>query len=320
MTDHPTITRIDQNAPRVIAATEAEQHLFEHYGLEFTTHYVELKQPNIRVRVLEVGSGPPVLLVPGGSGEAWNFVPLMAELKGWRLIAVNRPGGGMSDGVDHRQVDLRRFSVATLSSVLDAFGLKRVPAIGNSMGGLWCFWLALDQPERVSMVIQMGCPALILDTSAPFFMRLMSVPVINRLIVRSLQPSSLEKVPEGFRHMGTRQKVIDTMPKVVAETGYYFCHLPTFLDTWLTLVQAVGTLRGAKPKLQLGPDQLSRVRQPVLFIWGDNDPFGGLDVARQAVDLVPKAKLYEMTAGHFPYWDDPALCGRVIRKFLSKPE
>jgi pimeloyl-ACP methyl ester carboxylesterase len=67
----------------------------------------------------------------------------------------------------------------------------------------------------------------------------------------------------------------------------------------------------------LGVDQLKRVRQPTQFIWGDNDPFGGLGVARQAVGLMPDAKLHEMKAGHLPFLDNPAECGRVIREFLS---
>ena len=38
MIDQPAIERIDQNDARVLAATEAEQYLFEHYGLEQKEH------------------------------------------------------------------------------------------------------------------------------------------------------------------------------------------------------------------------------------------------------------------------------------------
>lgn len=319
MAERPRIIRIDQHDPRVVAAAEAEQRFFKHYGLDFKTHFVELKQPDVRVRVLEVGSGEPVLMVPGGAGDAFWFAPLIAELKGWRFLVVNRPGGGMSDGVDHRQVDLRRFAVSTLSSVMDALDLTRVPVISNSMGGLWTFWLALDQPERVSMMVQMGCPALILNTSAPLFMRLMSVPGINRFIVSMMQLGSPAKALSGLRQMGTKQEAIDAMPGEGAEAGYRMWNLPTYRNTWLTLMQSVATLRGGKPQLQLSDEQLRRIEQSVLFIWGDNDPFGGLDVARQATEAVPKAKLHQMSAGHLPFLDNPPECARVIREFLSSP-
>ena len=128
-------THIDQDDPLSKAALAAEKRLFAHYGLEYKVHFVELKEPELNVCVLEVGEGPPLLMVPGGAGDAWPLAPLMAELKGWRIIALNRPGGGLSDGIDHRQVDVRRLAVKTLKAVADALKLERVPVVCNSMGG-----------------------------------------------------------------------------------------------------------------------------------------------------------------------------------------
>jgi pimeloyl-ACP methyl ester carboxylesterase len=167
MDNHRRITRINHDDPRSKAALEAEQKLFSHYGLDYKVHFVEMDEPNLRLRVLEVGEGKPLLMVPGGSGDAWFFAALMAELKGYRMIALSRPGGGMSDGIDHRDVDVRNLAVKTISTVADAFEMDRVPIVCNSMGGLWSFWFSLDSPNRVSRMAQLGCPALILDTVFP---------------------------------------------------------------------------------------------------------------------------------------------------------
>jgi pimeloyl-ACP methyl ester carboxylesterase len=204
-----------------------------------------------------------------------------------------------------------------LSAVLDAFALPRVPVIANSMGGLWSFWLALDQPKRVSALVQIGCPALILNTSAPFFMRLLSVPLLQRLLVANLQPNSLETALDGLKFQGSSQAAIAAMPGVLGEAAYHFFQLPTFRDTWISLISATATLTGAKREYQLGADQLQRIHQPVCFLWGDTDPFGTLDVARQAVGMVPAATLHEMHAGHLPFLDDPTACGQHIRTFLA---
>ena len=311
------ITRIDHNDPRSKAALDSEQRLFEHYGLDYKVHSVEMDEPKLRVRVLEVGTGKPLLMVPGGAGDAWIFAPLMAELKGWRMIAVNRPGGGLSDGIDHRKIDVRHLAVNTLRSVADAFGLDRVPIVCNSMGGLWSSWFALDNPERVSRMAQMGCTALILNTSAPFFMRLLGVPGINRLIAPVMQPKRVDKTLNGLRSQGSSQEDIDRMPQVAAEAAYHFFQLPTYLDTWKSLVSAVATLTGPSRRYQLGADQLRRVQQPVQFVWGENDPFGGLDVAHQAARIMPNAKLHQMPTGHLPFLDRPQETGRVISEFLS---
>jgi 2-hydroxy-6-oxonona-2,4-dienedioate hydrolase len=318
MNNNSSVTRIDAGDPRSQAAVKAEQRLFAHYGLDYQVHFVEMNDPNLRVRVLEVGTGQPVLMVPGGAGDAWIFAALMAKLKGWRMIALNRPGGGLSDGIDHRRVDIRHLAVNTIRSVADAFGLDRVPIICNSMGGLWSFWYALEHPERVSQMVQLGCPALILDTSAPFFMRLLGVPGINRLIAPVMQPKSIDKALDGLRSQGSSQEDIDRMPREAAEAAYRFFNLPTYLDTWKTLVAAVATLTGGNAEYQLLAEQLQGIQQPVQFLWGENDPFGDLNIARRAAHSIPHATLHEMRTGHLPFMDQPQACGPVINEFLRR--
>lgn len=314
----PPITRIDLEEERSQAALAAEQRLFAHYNLNYKVHFVELEEPNLRVRVLEVGEGPPLMLVPGGSGDAGLGAGLMAALKGWRFIAINRPGGGLSDSIDNRQIDQRRLATDTLNTVADAFGLQGVPVLGGSMGGSWAFWYALDKPKRVSKMIQLGCPGLILNTSTPFFMRLLGVPGINRLIVKNLQPNSPEQALDGLRFQGSSKEDIKRMPNVLGEAAYHYFQLPTYLDTWTTLISAITTLSGANPKYQLGADELQNVQQPVLFLWGENDPFGDLDVAHQVAQAVPGAELQVMKTGHLPLFDQPDECGRLIGEFLSR--
>jgi 2-hydroxy-6-oxonona-2,4-dienedioate hydrolase len=318
MNNSEIITHINHDDPRCKTAVTAENQLFDHYGLDYQVHFVELDEPNLRLRVLEVGEGRPLLMVPGGSGEAVGFAPLMAQLEGRRMIAINRPGAGMSDGIDHRQVNLRSLAVNSIRTVVEAFGLKRIPIVCNSMGGLWSFWYTLAYPKTVSSMVQMGCPALALDTSTPFFMRLLGVPFINRFIAPNMQPDSVEATMAGLRFQGSSQEDINRLPPVLGEACYHAFNLPTYLDTWKTLVAAITTITGANKAYKFGPDLFQQIHCPVQFIWGDNDPFGGLDVARQIVDMMPNARLHEMQAGHLPLLDKPEETGRIINQFLTR--
>jgi len=320
MNNNPTVTRIDPNDPVSQAALDAERRYFTYYGLDYQSHIIRMDEPDLRLRVLEVGEGPPVLMVPGGAGDAFIFAPLMAQLTGWRMIAINRPGAGLSDGIDHRQVDLRQLAANTVRTVADAFDLKRVPIICNSMGGLWSFWYTLAYPDRVSSMVQMGCPALILNTSAPFFMRLVGVPGINRFIAPQMQPKSIETTLDGLRFQGSSQEDIDRMPRAAADAAYRMYQLPTYLETWKSLIGAVANVGGANPKYQLRADELEHIEQPVQFLWGENDVFGDLNVAHQATRTIPNAQLYEMNTGHLPFMDQPEACGPVIREFLAALE
>ena len=78
MTKQPNITRVNLKDPSSQAALDAERRLFEHYDLEYKSHFIEMNQPDLRLRVLEIGSGKPLLMVPGGSGEALIFAAIMA--------------------------------------------------------------------------------------------------------------------------------------------------------------------------------------------------------------------------------------------------
>lgn len=311
------VTPLDPRAPSCVEAAASEQRLFAHYGLVAESVGCQLPTSGAVVRSTVTGDGEPVVIVPGGSGEAFPYIPLMAELRRYRSIAINRPGGGMSDGIDLTTVDLRALAIEVLDTVMDTLGVDRAPLVCNSMGGLWGFWYALARPERVSAMVQLGCPALALGTSAPVFLRLLSVPAVGNMIARQMQPRSPAEAVRGLKMLGMPAAVAASLPQVVIDTTQAMYSLPTYRAAWTTLGQAVLTLRGAKPRYALGAAELARVSPPVLFIWGERDPFGGLEVGRRACQVVSHARIIETSGGHLPFVEDPPFCASSIEEFLS---
>src|SRR5437867_6526557 len=141
--------------------TDRERALLASYHLDPRARFLDLAEPGVRVRVLSVGEGPGVLLLHGGGGTPATWAPLMAATSGVTLHAVDRPGCGVSEAFDYQGVDLRRHAVAFVESVLDALALDRAPIVANSLGGLWSFWFAIDRLDRLSGMVQLGCPALL---------------------------------------------------------------------------------------------------------------------------------------------------------------
>jgi hypothetical protein len=70
---------------------EAERSYFAREGVAPHERYLELDRPRLRIRVLEHGAGEPVLFVHGGGGSAAQWAPLLARIRGRRLLAVDRP-------------------------------------------------------------------------------------------------------------------------------------------------------------------------------------------------------------------------------------
>ena len=309
---------LDEKDPRVVSALQAEQHLFDFYGLEAKNHFFHLPGSGIRIRVSEIGSGKPVLVVPGNTGDVFPLAPLLAELQGRRIIALNRPGGGGSEGMDHHGVDFREFAVETIASVLDALALDRVPIVAHSIGGHWSLWMALDRPDRVSALTLLGVPGNIIRTRPPFALRLLSVPVLNRLLFGLITPGKTEQALRGLTFVGHSVETLARLPGAMADCYYLFARLPHARISSLSLMERTNRLIRSRPEILIRADELRRVQQPVLFLWGTHDPFGSIETGREIANSLPSAQFHAIqNGGHLPWLDDPAECGRLTRNFLS---
>ena len=254
----------------VTRARDAERRLWQHYGLTVAEQFVQIDSPRLRIRVLECGSqsGEPLVFVQGGLGEAFGWASLMARLTDFRCITLDRPGGGFSDGVDFLEVDVRRLAVDVLQAVLDAAAVSHAAFVANSMGGWWTFQLARSAPARVSRMVMIGCPAVILNTSAPLPMRLISIPILGHGLVKLMSASSSAKAREVPPFLGHPAAVGQRWPNAEAEATCWIGNLPNAQRCWLALLRRFLRPWGSSREMRIGEDELRSVAQPTLFVWG----------------------------------------------------
>jgi 2-hydroxy-6-oxonona-2,4-dienedioate hydrolase len=310
MAENITLT-LDDNDPRVIAAADAEQRLFDHYGIIAKTHYVTLPALGIKVRVSEIGSGDPVVIVPGNTGDVFPLASLLAELKGRRIIAINRPGGGLSEGMDHTTVDIRSFAVNTLAAVFNAFKLNNTDVIAHSMGAHWSLWLAMDRPELVKSLTLLGNPGNVMDGKLPLLLRLISKPPLNKFFFKLLIPKDKSKSLNMLKTVGHSSETLSSLPKALGDCYFYFGLLPHYLVSFISLVENVA------PKID--EQQLAEVKQPTLFLLGTKDTFASVETGRRIAAAIPHCEFRTIEkVGHLPWLESPAECGKLILDFLSK--
>lgn len=75
--------------------------------------------------------------------------------------------------------------------------------------------------------------------------------------------------------------------------------------------------RRPDPRLALTQDAKAKIRQPVLLIWGDRDPFGGVDIAREFAAGLPDATLNILPAGHAPWMELAHPVAALVGDFLG---
>ena len=294
------------------AFVESERTVLASFGLPPTVSVLDIDGGS--VRVLITGEGPNVVLLPGGSMPLAGWAPLMADLEGFQLHALELPGFCGPSSPRHLRPDtIRREAVRYLEASLDALGVDTATFIANSMGALWTFWFALDRPERVATIITMGCPALLPGTSAPLPMRLMSMPPVGQLMMR-LMPPSAKQVDGALTGGGVDLSTHPEIRDLIVELE----RLPHFPKAWLNLLHTVLQPTGPRRSVTLREDQLATITQPVQLLWGKGDPFGSVTTGERAARILPDAEFHLVPGGHAPWLDPGGQAARLATEFLRR--
>ena len=301
-----------------ISFEQAERRLFAACGVQVASRRVRLADPPVAVRVLEVGDGPPLVLVHGSGMSASTWGPLMPYLGTHRLIAFDLPGFGLSDPFDYGGRSLRAHAVAQLTSLLDALGLERAPIVGTSLGGMWALCLALDAPDRIAALASLGVPAVALPGmhGDPFFTAL-STPGLRQLAARIRSPNvatTRRSLARGVIGPRAAKRAPDGLFEVVHEG----MRQPGFRTAMLSHMRLAMRLGRPRPENFLSDAELRRLTVPVLMIWGNEDPYGGPEIGQRACSLLPDAHLEVIPGRHAPFLDDPERCGALIDELLRR--
>jgi pimeloyl-ACP methyl ester carboxylesterase len=292
---------------------KAQARMLERFDLDWEPRFVDIPTIGGRAHVIVTGDGPPLMMVIGGGVPAAMWAPLMARLDGFTRYAVDMPGHGLTDRATFTTSQLRRLGAGFLGDVLDGLGLEQPLFVSQSMGGLFTTWLALTRPERVRSISFIGCPALLLGTSAPFLLRLGSIPPIGRMLSR-LMPPSLRQVDKVAKMAGEDFSSLPEMRHLLLELE----RLPRFGSDLIELHHALLRLRGPRPELEQTPDQLARITRPVQLVWGKGDPFGAPDAGRRAAEIIPDAEFHPVPGGHAPWLSHAGQVAAVVAPFLER--
>jgi 2-hydroxy-6-oxonona-2,4-dienedioate hydrolase len=288
--------------------------LLARYRLVAERRYLQVGDTGRTAHVLVSGDGPPLVLVIGGAVPAAFWVPLMAQLRGRRLYAIELPGFGLTDPATYTPATLRRTAVDHLAGILDDLRLGPAPFVTQSMGSQWTNWLAEEEPGRVQRQVMIACPAFFLDTEAIPPFRLASLPGLGRLLM-TLQRPSTKNAERMLRAVGESPDGLEELRDVMLATQ----RLPSYTPSLLALMRSVMSRTRPRPQIVTTANELRDVRHPVRLIWGERDPFGTVGAGQRIADLVPDADLHVVPGGHAPWFHQAERVGRLTHEFLEDP-
>lgn len=257
-----------------------------------------------RIRYLEVGAGPPLVLLHTVRTQLDYFQLVIPRIwDSFTVYAVDLPGMGWSDivaGAGYEEPDLRNAVVEFVT----ALGLDGVTLAGESMGAALALSASLDLGEKVRGVVAFNpydypegiergnrLAKLIvtgtrLPVTGPVFARLENKPLLRGVMRGGV--ANERNLPEDF---------VTELRRVGRRRGYPRVARAVFRN--------LNSLIAARERYR-------NVRVPVVLVYGDLDWSRPAD--REGVEpLLPDAEIVVLPqSGHFTALDRPAQMARIL--------
>jgi pimeloyl-ACP methyl ester carboxylesterase len=263
-----------------------------------------------------VGSGPPLVCIPGGPGQAVQYLGELGGLNAHRtLVLLDNRGTGASEvpaDPGSYRVDRITDDVEALRRHLD---LERMDLFGHSASGGVCLLYAANYPRRLDRLV-LANPSL----------RVAGMPsdlgVEEILSQRAHEPWHADAVAALNAHPATPQEL----------ARYRRMAAPLLYGRWDAAAQAHaaaepaqfatpatdGFYAGFEPDPTL-PDRLAALSIPVLLVVGEYDIWPTVAAVRGLAALLGDADLVvQPSAGHFPWVDDASAFASSVERFLAR--
>ena len=268
---------------------------------------VRLARVGSEVRIQELGDGPPLLFVHGGSTTGTSWADLAVALPDRRCILLDRPGTGLSDPLPGDVDDVAALAAVAdrvIPDLLDGLGLATIDVVATSFGGWFALRAARAAPERVRRLVLFGWAAGAPIGRLPFMLRIGVLPVVGDVLDRL--PVTTAAVRAIFRGIGSGAAIADG--RISAEAIEAYAALLRWTPTLRNdrrLGRLFFTAFGMDERIILSAAERATIRQPICWLWGDRDAFAGPTIAREFVEPFPDARLtIAANVGHAPWVDD----------------
>jgi pimeloyl-ACP methyl ester carboxylesterase len=262
-----------------------------------------------RIAYLDVGAGPPVVLIHGFGGSMWQWEQQQHTLsQHFRILTLDLPGAGLSDKpeIDYRPDQMLDFFVG----FMDAVKIQQATLVGNSMGAGLAIGMALAHPTRVAKLV-------LIDGLPQHVMEKLTSPSVRRAL-ETTAPSWLV----SFGNMLFGGLMIESVLKEIV-------HDPALLTPAVIersnrnrqrpgLIKPIMTVRENLPLWESGfATRVGEITHPTLVIWGEEDRVFPIAVGEELHQTIKGSRFIRIPkAGHIPQWERPDLVNQELITFI----
>lgn len=274
---------------------------------------ITIDAAGLRIAARVTGAGETIVCLHGWLDNAASFEPLGAALHGFRVVAVDLPGHGLSShrepGNSYAFVD----TVAAMAAARDALGLDRCILMGHSLGAAVASALAGAQPGRCdALVLLEGIAPL---TEAPEHAALRLGRALDE------QRTKLGRRPPVYRDAEfAAERLSSSISNISLDAARILCSRG-LVDagegvTWRSDPQVRWQSR-----VRMVEDQvlalLRAIRCPTLLVRGEDSRFVDGPMMDGRVAAIAGIEVARLPGGHHLHLEHPGAAAAVVARFLA---
>lgn len=263
-----------------------------------------------RLAYLDVGTGPPVILIHGFGGSMWQWEHQQQVLsQQFRTLTLDLPGSGLSDKPEIAYHPNQM--LAFFLGFMDTLEISHATLVGNSMGAGLAIGMALTHPTRVDKLVLIdGLPSDILKkVTGPSFRRALEsqapwwlVSFGNWLFGGLVTDSVLKEVIHDH----------SLLTPAVLERSNRNRRRPGIIKPLLAMKKSLPSWEA-----DFAP-RISDISHPTMIIWGENDRVFPVAVGEELHRRIRGSTLVMIPqAGHLPQWERPDLVNRSLIAYIQ---
>lgn len=261
---------------------EAREKTFWRYN-GHNIRYISEKNP---ILTTNDASLPNALMIHGFGGNADQFrfnIPYLTSHCS-SVHAVDLLGYGYSDKPSPKELGTNKlYNFENWSEQINAFIEEKIQAptvlIANSVGGVAALQSAVTRPELIRGVILINISMRMLHTKKQNIFQKPIVKAIQTILRETdigknffksvATPTTVKNIlNQAYGYQGSSKSVSDEIVELILQPGL----LPGAAEVFLDFISYSG---GPLPE-----ELLPKVRCPVRFLWGVNDPWEPIDQAK----------------------------------------
>lgn len=263
-----------------------------------------------------IGSGPPLVCVPGGPGQAVEYLGELGGLSDRRtLILLDNRGTGASGAPR----DPATYRVDRLVEDIEALRrhveLDQMDLFGHSASGGTCLLYAARYRQRLAHLV-------LADPSLRVVGMQSDLGVDDVLARRAHEPWYAEAVA-ALHAVASSPQELERLRWLAAPLLYGRWDAPARKQAAAEPAQfAAAATEGFYAGFEEDPtlrEQLAALTVPVLLVAGEYDIWPTCSAVRELAALLRNAELAVLPhAGHFPWVDDPGSFAAAVDGFLGR--